>query len=363
MTRTRNCFAGRRHSVVITMLLHPTAATAPSRSCSHPSRPACGRSGLSDLRIPWPAQPCARAQDYERLAREPLVTAGLLGVDVDDRAARRFAGSIGLDPHVYPYASLDRLLVVGAFSQWLFFLDDQYDDDPALGRDVAAARTVMAASFALLRGDTRIARTPFDRFTLHLRRSLLAVASAAWMQRFLGEVEAYLFDGSLVAMDHWSRDRVPSLAEYVPMRMYDSAVFPAFAMIELATGMELGAAELVAPALVEMQAAAVRQIALSNDLFSYQKEVLVSGTACNLVAVLMHEGSSFEQAVARAVRMLDAEVERFQFHERCLGASPGEPLRRYIAGMKAWMRGNLDFSLTSRRYAAPDSPFPELRAA
>jgi hypothetical protein len=29
--------------------------------------------------------------------------------------------------------------------------------------------------------------------------------------------------------------------------------------------------------------------------------------------------------------------------------------------MKDWMRGNVDFSLRSRRFRAPDSPFFELR--
>lgn len=318
--------------------------------------------GLSDLRMPWPTARHPRAQEYERLARAPLAAAGLLSADPDDRAARRFRGSIQLDPQVYPYASLERLLVVGAFSQWLFFLDDQYDDDPTLGRDVSAAREVMTTSFALLSGTQVAPRCAFDRFTLHLRRSLLAVASARWMRRFLDAVEAYLFRGSLVAMEYWSRDSVPRLGEYVLMRMQDSAVFPALAMIELATGMELSDAQIADPVLIDMQATAVRQIALSNDLFSYQKEVLVSGTSCNLVAVLMHEGRGFDAAIARAVALLNAEVDHYQACERRLRAVD-EPLRRYLAGMTAWMRGNLDFSLTSRRYAAPDSPFPELRQA
>ncbi len=341
------------------MQLQPTAAIASSRATLRPAR-----SGLSDLRMPWTVLPSTCAQDYQRLAREPLVAAGLLGPGTDDRAERRFAGSIGIDPQVYPYASLERLLVVGAFSQWLFFLDDQYDDDPTLGRDVSASRAVMAASFAVLCGACDVARTPFERYTLHLRGKLRAVASQAWMHRFLGEVEAYLFAGSLVAMDHWSHDRVPSLAEYVPMRMHDSAVFPAFSMIELATGMELVAAQLADPALIAMQAAAVRHIALSNDLFSYQKEVLVSGTSCNLVAVLMGEGPCFEQAVARAVALLNGEIDDFQAHERRLDTCGLDaPLRSYVEGMKAWMRGNLDFSMTSRRYTSVDSPFPELRRA
>src|SRR5262245_26020622 len=98
---------------------------------------------FSRLLLPWPARRNPFARAYARSAADLLVGVGLITDDPRDRGARRFQGIVVLDPYVYPYAALDRLLVAGAFSQWLFFLDDQYDDDPEVGRDPLAVRRIM----------------------------------------------------------------------------------------------------------------------------------------------------------------------------------------------------------------------------
>lgn len=318
---------------------------------------------FSALRMPWPARRNPAALRHEPLARQQLADLGLL---TDDRARRRFAGTVALDPWVYPDAPQDRLLVAAAFSQWLFFLDDQYDDDATLGRDPIHAHALMLAHFALLSGVAHTAHDPLGRLGLHLRAQLEQCTSPAWRARFLADVEAYLFRGSVVAVDHWSQDHVPTLAEYLPMRLHDSAVHAALDMIELVNASELPDALLAHPAIAELRELCVRHIAVANDLVSYQKEVLRSGTPCNVIAVLMHEGRSFTDAVTHTVTLLDADIACFLACERAL-PDHGIPLtpavRQYLGGMKAWMRGNLDFSLTSQRYTAADSPFPELRCA
>jgi hypothetical protein len=147
--------------------------------------------------------------------------------------------------------------------------------------------------------------------------------------------------------------------------MLDSAVFPALDMSEIAVGLRLPDAVRQHPLLVEMKDLAVRYIACVNDIFSYQKEVLLAGTSFNLVHVLMHENaSSFEEAVKVAAGIVRDAMERFLTLEQSLpvwDASVAPQVAAYLAGMKAWMRGSFDFSLTSARYNSPDSPFPELR--
>jgi hypothetical protein len=87
---------------------------------------------------------------------------------------------------------------------------------------------------------------------------------------------------------------------------------------------------------------------------------------CNLVRVLMAAGAGFEDAVSASVSRVNAHVARFLELERALpsfGPEADADVRAYVAGMTAWMRGNVEFSLASRRYASPDSPFLELRAS
>jgi hypothetical protein len=206
--------------------------------------------------------------------------------------------------------------------------------------------------------------TPFAHFTAYLRRRLAASSPPGWMPRFLRNVHAYLFDGSLRTVEHWAEDRVPSTEDYLAMRMHDSAVFPAIDMIEVAAGIRLSPEVLDHPSIVEMRKLTVRHTAYVNDLFSYQKEVLWSGTPCNLVRVLMHnESIGFEAAVGEIVAMVNRDVQRFRELERGLpGFEPAiaDEVDAYLTGMKDWMRGNVEFSLASQRYQAPDSPFLEL---
>lgn len=320
---------------------------------------------FSKLLLPWPARRNPFARPYARAAQDLLLEVGLITDDPDDRGARRARGIVVLDPYVYPYAALDRLFVAGAFSQWLFFLDDQYDDHPALGKNPIEVRRIMEQHFETLStGRLPPDPTPFARFTAYLRRRLGASCPPGWMPRFLRNVHAYLFDGSLRTAEYWAEDRVPSTEEYLAMRMHDSAVFPAIDMIEVAAGIRLPAEVLDHPSIVEMRKLTVRHTAYVNDLFSYQKEVLWNRTPCNLVRVLVHnEWIGFEEAVNEIVAMVNRDVQRFLELERGLprfaSASAGE-VDAYLTGMKDWMRGNVAFSLESGRYRAPDSPFLEL---
>jgi hypothetical protein len=320
---------------------------------------------FSQLRLPWPARRNPFARSYARAAADFLVGVGLITDDPGDRGARRFRGIVVLDPYVYPYASLDRLLVAGAFSQWLFFLDDQYDDHPELGRHPLEVRRIMDRHFeALSTGRLPPNPTSFARFTVYLRRRLEASSPPGWLERFLRNVQDYLFEGSLRTVEHWAEDRVPSTDDYLGMRMHDSAVFPAVDMIEVAAGIHLPRDVRDHPSIVEMRRLTVRHTAYVNDLFSYQKEVLWNGTPCNLVHVLMHnEAVSFEEAVGEIVAMVNRDVQRFGELERSLPSfepAIGDEVDAYLTGMKDWMRGNVEFSLASERYRSPDSPFLEL---
>ncbi len=333
--------------------------------CSMHHHPRMSTPVFSRLRLPWATERHPLAREYEQSAADILIASGLLTGAPDERATKRFEGSIVLDPFVYPYASLPRLLCAGAFSQWLFFLDDECDDRPELGRNPEAAGAVMRKYFSILKsGVLPKEPTSFARFSVYLHRRLEALSTPEWQSRFWDDVEDYLFRGSAACYDHWSVDRVPTLSVYEPLRMHDSAVYAAVDMIEVAAATSLPVEVLNDARLVEMREITARHVAFVNDLFSYQKEVIWSGSPWNLIHVLMHEGDlRFEEAVSEAVEMVNHDVARFLDLESRMPALPkalGDQVIKYIGGMKTWMRGNVDYALVSRRYRAPDSPFLEL---
>ena len=107
------------------------------------------------------------------------------------------------------------------FSQWLFSLDDEYDEHPTMGRDPGAVRKLMTLVFDVLdSGMLPVRPTPFLHFTASVRRRLDALAPPGWTARFLGHVKDYLFRGSLRAVEYWARDRVPSLDEYLHVQRW-----------------------------------------------------------------------------------------------------------------------------------------------
>jgi 5-epi-alpha-selinene synthase len=74
----------------------------------------------------------------------------------------------------------------------------------------------------------------------------------------------------------------------------------------------------------------------------------------NLVFILQNTYDlSLQTAVDRAAAIHDAEVRAFEIMEAQLpacGLMVDADVQRYIDGLRSWMRGNLDWSLTCGRY-------------
>ncbi len=320
---------------------------------------------LNGLNIPWEARRSPHFREHQSHARDLAVKLKVISGE-GDSDTRRFEAFVAADAYSYPYPSLERLNAAGAFNQWLYLIDDQYDDHPEVGRDVAAVTALMERSLGILgNGVLPSLATPFDHFTAHVREVLSGLAPQGWYPRFLSHVEEYLLHGSLAAMQEWARAEVSTVDDYLAMRLYDSALFAIFDVVELAAEAPLPPEVRVHPMLDELRFRTARHVSFANDLFSYQKEVLRQGYAFNLLHVLkMQCGMSLKEALAEAHKILNDDLLRFSVAERCLpswGPEVDSAVVRYIDGLKAWIRGNIDFSLASARFHAADSPFLELR--
>jgi len=322
----------------------------------------------SAFALPWSFALHSQAGRHALESEERAVACGLLTGDANDPDTERFRAFVPLDAHVYPYASLTALGVVGSFNQWLYFLDDQYDDHPETHSDLERIRGIMQQGYDLLCGmPMPDGAGPFVRFTRDVRRDLEALAPLGFFERFLTNVRQYLFDGTLVGLGHWVRRETLCLDEYVALRSLDSGVYPVVDCIEIASGLPLAPEVRQHPLIAAMGDLAVRHVALANDIFSYEKEVLINGSTMNLVHVLRErEGLSVEGAAMQAVNLVNDLTRAFVRAEQTL--PPFRPAWRdavdaYITGLKTWMRGNVDFSLSSRRFRSGASPFAELREA
>jgi hypothetical protein len=138
------------------------------------------------------------------------------------------------------------------------------------------------------------------------------------------------------------------------MRRHSAATEMFFDLIEPMHGIELPEAVLADPHYLAARHTAGTAIGLFNDLISWRKEVAV-GDLHNIVFIVREERRlTLADAVHAAVAEHDAQVAAFMSACDRLnrGRWAGDPVvATGVADLAHWLRGNLDWSLESGRYA------------
>ena len=256
----------------------------------------------------------------------------------------------------YPRVGAAELALICNWITWLFLHDDCYCDDG--DTDEAGLTAFHREVLAVLRGEH--APRPGDVSLLHmlvdLRRRMLVWSDAAWMSRFIGSVDRYLQSTRWEAHNR-GQGVVPPLAAYVKMRCYTGAMDSVYDCIELGEHLRLGPEIREHSTIITLEQMAGNCVCWANDIFSVNKELL-EHNAHNLVFVLRHEHQlTLADALAKAVAMHDAELHAFEwaaarlpdFH-REFGAEKAQQVRRYVAGLRSWVRGNAAWSWETPRY-------------
>ncbi|WP_436493813.1 terpene synthase family protein [Actinokineospora sp. HUAS TT18] len=250
----------------------------------------------------------------------------------------------------YPTADAETLALVADWFAWLFLLDDQLDDG-GLGSDPVRTGEFMAEMFGVLTGLPAATGAPTIITALSdLWDRSAGTASATWRRRFVDHVIA----GGLAA--RWEADNraagvVPSVESYVDKRPHTGAVYVCMDLIELAERIDVPAEVYDSEPFADALRAACDVVGWVNDLYSVDKETAL-GEYHNLVSVTAHSaGVSMVEASAVAADLISERVLDFLRLERAAEAAwPRADVRAYLDGMRSWMRGNLDWSATTRRY-------------
>jgi hypothetical protein len=291
---------------------------------------------------------------YVDVIREDAVQRGL----IQGRDVRRFERFIVLDALVYPYASFDLLVVAGGFNQCLFFLDDQYDHDPAVGKVPARVREIVDRAFdALAFAKVPQAPTPFHELCARVGSQIRANSSDRLWDRFVGHLHDYLYDGVLVATSGWGTVLPPD--QYRAVRLLDSGTWCVPDLVEMATETELEPEIVADPAVAELRRLVCEHATFVNDLASYHREVVRAGGTFNLVlSIATHEtGGDITAAIHKVVTELNATMDRFEE----LAAQTTGKAALHAHALRYWISGNHRFSFHSGRYHHPEAHLAELR--
>ena len=296
----------------------------------------------------------------------------------------RFAWFAGV---VYPTADAPRLELMADWFAWLFLVDDQFDDG-RIGRDPKLADVMLSDLRAVLRGNVPTDNGPADngpadngpkengavaKGAVAKGAAIPAAASLAdlwrrtipgtttpWRRRFAAHLEECLRTAVTWEMANRIGGLLPEENEYIEKRRHTGAIYVCMDLIEVVEHLDIPRLLYFGPAFTAVLNAACNVVCWTNDVYSLEKERSL-GEVHNLVYLVeRHRRLSRDEALSRVCAAIDEETRRYLAREAELLAShpARDDLRRCTAGMRSWMRGNLDWSSRTQRYQAPGRPGP-----
>ncbi|MER7398477.1 selina-4(15),7(11)-diene synthase [Streptomyces sp. NPDC000151] len=263
---------------------------------------------------------------------------------------------------ILPSGRTEVVQVLGDFVLWLFGVDDGLCEEGDLGLapgalNAALQRLLWVAEHpeaAILTDD------PLARGLRDLRARVAEYGTAGQTKAWIDALREY-FLSVIWEASHRTAGSVPELDDYTLMRLYDGATTVVLPMLEMAHGYELRPEERALPGVRAAAQAASFVICWDNDLFSYHKEVKersrTGGYYLNVIRVLEHHrGLPTGRAVTEAIGQRDRVMVLFQQLCAALAEQGSPQLRQYLADLGHFVRGSMDWGITSVRYTTPDDP-------
>jgi len=307
-----------------------------------------GRAPTPDLFCPY--RPVIHPE-VEAIHEQSVVWARAVGLVGSDRQAKRLSGSkIGwLVARAFPSARPSALQLAADWTTLFCMLDDRIEK-------IKSPRQVgsnLAGLLDAFRGGP--IRSDGDRAACalqDLRRRMLEEGSPTWVAGFGDQLER-LFASLVVEATDRENEKIPELSAYLAMRETSIGLYVQFELFELTNAIKLPPEVHQHPAVAALKRKACNLVGWANDIFTYEKEI-THGELHNLVLVLMQaEGLSLESALDKAVALHDTEMHEFIQLEPdlpSLGIDVDEEIRSYVAMLRTWIRGHIDWGHETGRY-------------
>lgn len=264
-----------------------------------------------------------------------------------------------LAARTHPDCSPNELQLISDWHAWLFILDDLRDDSE-LNSNPEKLSIMDHRFLDILEGKAPDERDQPLALALHNLRERLCEylgvrrLSNVWMRRFIRTVKES-FEASLWEAANRARGTTPDVESYVRMRPLTGGLSIITGLTEIIEGSHLPHEVREQSVVRHLTDASHNIVCWANDILSLDKE-LKRGEVNNLVLVLRDaEALTLQQAVDRATKMYEAEVQAFIELEARLpsfGTALDAALGRYVSLLRARIRGVLDWSYESVRYQA-----------
>jgi germacradienol/geosmin synthase len=264
---------------------------------------------------------------------------------------------------LHPDATAHELNISTRWLAWGTYGDDWFPKIYGPTRDVAAAKTQNARLSAFMPLDCLTMPPPSNPLEAGLADQWLSTAtpmSIADRQAFRDGVEEMTASWLWELQNH-IQQRVPDPIDYIEMRRRTFGSDMTMALARITHSGELPPELFQTRPMLGLENAAQDYGCLTNDVFSYQKEVQYEGELHNCVLVVQNFlGIEIEQAVLVVCDLMTSRLNQFQHiiatelpfvaDSFDLDDVDRETLDGWITMMKDWMAGILDWHNLTRRY-------------
>jgi germacradienol/geosmin synthase len=264
---------------------------------------------------------------------------------------------------IHPNGSGDELNLTACWLVWGTYADDYF---PALygnNRDMAGAKMFNArlSMFMPLDDSTpaAIPTNPVERGLADIwsrtASSMSANAQAQFRRAIQDMTESWLWE-----LANQIQNRIPDPIDYVEMRRKTFGSDLTMSLSRLSQG-EIPMEIYLTRPMRSLDNSAADYACLTNDIFSYQKEIEFEGEIHNCVLVVQNFlNCDLSQAVEVVNNLMTARAQQFQlivatelpalFDDFNLDQSTREKLLGYVAKLEQWMCGVLKWHIAVDRY-------------
>ncbi|WP_405963026.1 terpene synthase family protein [Streptomyces sp. NBC_00723] len=334
------------------------------RAYAHVPHQKVGPSLLPDFHMPFPVELSPHLEECR-----PRLTAwshrmGILeeGVWDEDKLAAYDLPlcSAGLDPD----ATAEELDLSAQWLAWGTYGDDYYPLVFGNRRDLAAARLTTARLSACMPVDGEVApvvpANAMERGLIDLWARTTAGMTPG-QRRTLRDAVDVMTESWVWELSNQLQNRVPDPVDYLEMRRATFGSDLTLSLCRMGQGPAVPAEVYRSGVVRSLENAAVDYACLTNDVFSYQKEIEYEGEMHNAILVVQNFfGCDYPTALGIVHDLMTQRMQQFEhvvahelpvlYDDFDLSPEAREAMGHYVADLQNWLAGILNWHREVDRY-------------
>lgn len=302
---------------------------------------------LTELFLPFPLTTNDRMAGTDQRILDWVADMGCEKGSEDWMHAEKIQSSL-MSAAAFPSASPERFDVVAKWVAWILLVDSVIDEGSHDLREVDSYLKSLLVLFEKL----ELPENPdiYHHMLLDIAKSCHKLGNQQWIKKFLLSME-HFHEGIKTEVRIRLQQDVPSVDKYIKLRTLTAGMYQAFDLIEFSNDAYLPLGVAYDPKFQEMRTLAVQITAWGNDLCSYQKEMEYNEITNLLNILKANRKVSLIESLKQAVIIHNDSVSRYLALEKELHKDyQDKSLELYCEGLRGWMKGALEWGLSSARY-------------